>query len=90
MANTTQFNIRLPSGLFRWLQWYARTQTVSQTEVVRSLLEALQEGRVIIRPRGPEAFPAEAIEAGSTPEFPLLIVWGSELFRETCRLKHDL
>lgn len=44
---------------------------------MRELLEALREGRIVIKDRaGPNPFPAEGeVCPGETPEYPALIAW---------------
>lgn len=68
---------RLPPDLLNWFRRYSKEHKVPMTEVVETLLDALREGRLQIRPRAaPSAFPRNDIEAGSTPEYPVLIAAG--------------
>lgn len=51
--------------------------SANPTDLVQSLLEAVREGRVHIRPRsGVNAFPADEVRVGSTPGLPALITPG--------------
>jgi hypothetical protein len=70
--------IRLPPDLLKWARSYKKEHGVSVTHVIEELLEALREGRLMVRPRaGPSPFPREDIEAGSSPEYPILIAAGT-------------
>lgn len=45
-----------------------------RTQLVTELLEALRDGRLYVRPlEGVNAFPEEAVAAGESPSFPILI-----------------
>lgn len=70
---TQQFNVRLTPTLWEWFHGLCVEQGWKKTRVVEEYLEALREGRVSIRPRGPDAFPAETVLAGKSPDFPILI-----------------
>jgi hypothetical protein len=74
--NRKMTSLRLPPELLDWFTTYAKSQRLSKTQVVEELLWALREGRMTIRPRsGPNAFPAEEVAVGSTPECPALIAY---------------
>lgn len=66
---------RLHTELNEWLGEYAERLGVSRNAVIESLLIALREGRLREVPRaGPTAFPGEEeVEAGTTPEYPILV-----------------
>jgi len=68
-----QFNIRLPPDLLGWLAAHCEEEARTKTDVVQELLEAKREGRLLLRPPGPDPFPAEAVAAGTTPDHPILI-----------------
>jgi len=70
-----QYNFRLDPSLMGWVnEHYADFGAASKTDLIENLLMALREGRLMVRPRsGPNAFPANEVEAGSVPEYPILI-----------------
>ena len=72
------FSCRLPPELIDWVDEHVLAQGFeSRTEFIQALIEAVQEGRYDPRPRaGVNAFPAEEVGAGETPDFPHLISWG--------------
>jgi hypothetical protein len=72
---------RLEPALLAWVTKYAEQHGKTRNSIVEELLEALHEGRLSVRPRsGPNPFPAEEVEAGTTPEYPLQIAWpGAEV-----------
>ena len=75
---TEQFNVRLEPDLLGWFDRLIKAQKAagektSKTKVIERLLTALREGRLHERPRGPDAFPAETVKAGTSPDFPILI-----------------
>lgn len=70
-------SLRLPKKLLDDFTAYAEANGVSKTHIMETLVEALLEGRLTMRPRsGPNAFPAEEMEIGSVPECPARIAWG--------------
>lgn len=69
--------IRLPPDLLDWAGKYAAERGISKTHLIEELLTALREGRFVSRPRaGPNAFPAQEVYPGASPEFPVLIAPG--------------
>ncbi len=76
-SNRVMTTIRLPPDLLAWGRVHSKAHNVSFTSLVEDLLTALREGRLAVRPRaGPSPFPREDIEAGSTPEYPILVAPG--------------
>lgn len=74
---SSRFEMRIDPHLKQWLSTYADAHGVRDTHIVTDLLVALQEGRLAVRPRlGPSAFPREDVEAGSTPDYPILVAPG--------------
>lgn len=73
MTKKEQFNVRLPPDLLGWLTTHCDVEGRTKTDVVQELLEAKREGRLHLRPPGPDPFPAEAVPAGTSPDHPLLI-----------------
>lgn len=70
---TKQFNVRLPEHLHNYLDEVA-TGGVPKTQFVIDLIEAAKEGRLLVRPRaGVNAFPGHQVEAGTVPEYPVLV-----------------
>jgi hypothetical protein len=77
----TLYSFRLPRDLIEWADENLTTDAwdfENRTDMVQGFLEAAREGRLSIRPRGPDPFPAEAVQPGSRPDFPLLFAWPSE------------
>lgn len=73
MAKITN-SFRLPREISDYLTSVADETGKSKTDVVVELLEASMEGRLLLRPRaGTNAFPAHQVEAGTVPEYPVLI-----------------
>lgn len=72
-------SLRLDPDLHAWLKRYAADHDTAKNTVVEGLLEALRENRLQVTPRqGPTAFPAErSVQAGETPEFPIMIAPGT-------------
>lgn len=73
-----QFNFRLDPDLIRWVDENAEALGAqSRTDLLEHLLMALREGRLLMKPRsGPNPFPAGEVEAGSVPEYPVLVAPG--------------
>jgi hypothetical protein len=68
-----QYNMRFEPDLMAWVDAQAKTEGLNRTTFVERLLESAREGRVVIRPRGPDAFPRESTPAGSTLDYPILV-----------------
>lgn len=67
-----QYNFRLDPDLVQWVDDNAAENEMTRTAVVEELLYAAREGRLLIRPAGPDPFPAESTPAG-TPSNPILV-----------------
>jgi hypothetical protein len=60
-----QFGISLTPELGEWAKNNAQDFGFpNRNAMIEELLWALREGRLVIRPPGPDAFPAESVEAG--------------------------
>ena len=50
----------------------------NRNEILEHLIEAWVSGRLLERPEGPDAFPAEAIPAGTRQSHPILFAFSGE------------
>lgn len=76
----TLYSFRLPRDLIEWADENLTTDAwdfQNRTDMVQGFLEAAREGRLHLRHRGPDAFPAEAVQPGESPGYPVLIAWPS-------------
>lgn len=70
------YSFRLPEKLVEWVDEVYATEPWgfdTRTGMIQGLLEAARDGRLSLRPPGPDAFPRETIEPGKTPYHPILI-----------------
>lgn len=66
--------LRLDPALRDWLTAFAAEHGVDRTAVVTDMIEALREGRMVVRPRASASpFPVHDVEAGTSPDFPLYV-----------------
>jgi len=69
------YSFRLPPDLVEWVD--ANTESLgaaTRTELVQSLLQALRENRLLIKPRaGANAFPANEVCPGESADYPILV-----------------
>lgn len=76
MNKTSRFEMRIESDLKDWLSDYARSTGRKDAQVVRDLLFALRDGRLIVTPPGPQAFPAETSSLpGESLNHPILVAF---------------
>ena len=72
MTQKKPISISMTQSLAEWAEDSAKEFGFrNRSRFVCGLLEAAREGRLIIRPRGPDAFPAETEKPGSTRNHPL-------------------
>ena len=82
-TNRVLTSLRLPKKVLEDFGEFAEANSVSKTHIMETMVVALLEGRLVIKPpAGANAFPAEEIEAGSVPEYPLLIALGPGVLQD--------
>jgi hypothetical protein len=73
-----QFGISLTPELGEWAKSHAQDFGFpNRNAMVEALLRALREGRLVIRPPGPDAFPKESSPSGSRLN-PVLVAFPEE------------